>query len=73
MTPATIPLRTVRWRCRGVYLRGLIGFVALMPLAIWLGLEGYGRLGALIAAIAGASTGIAVGAELVDGRVRDSK
>lgn len=71
MSPATVPLRDVRWRCRGVYLRGLVGFVVAMPLAIWLGFDGYISLGALLAALAGVSAGVAIGAELVDSRVRD--
>lgn len=52
-----------------VFGRGLMGFALAIPVAIALGLQDSLRLAAAIAALGGVSAGIAIGAQLVAGRL----
>lgn len=60
----------LRRACDAVFGRGILGFAILVPIAIYLGLSDYNRLGAAICALGGVSAGIAIGAQLVAGRVQ---
>jgi hypothetical protein len=55
--------------CDAVFGRGVLGFAILVPVAIYLGLSDMNRLGAAICALGGVSAGIAIGAQLVRGRL----
>ncbi len=73
MSRSVIPIRDVRWRCRGVQLRGLVGFLIAMPVAIWLAVEDHRILAVILYSLAGTSTGIAIGARLVDDGLKVSE
>ena len=60
----------IRRTCDAVFGRGVLGFAILVPVAIYLGLSEHLRLGAAICALGGVSAGIAIGAQLVAGRLK---